>query len=287
MLWENLREEEFQEAVKTSGKVCVIPIGCSEKHGQHLPVGTDTQTCYAIARAAAEIEPVVVFPPLYFGDIQGHTVWRGGIMLSAELLLKLLSEICEEVARNGFKKILFLNGHGGNNTLLKYLERSTLHTPKDYVVFYRNDYVYQVEHLVADLDAGEEFPELTEEDKANLREFVYGKKLSGHGCINETSILLAINPVSCDMSRADAESGLSVHRSDYLKETGIPGGSSRFWGLDHPNSYDGECVTLASANIGRVLIRKRAEIQAEACRLLKMDDRILEWNEDWIRRSQW
>ncbi|MBQ2931988.1 MAG: creatininase family protein, partial [Clostridia bacterium] len=41
MLWEHLREEEFEDAVKRSGGVCVIPLGCIEKHGQHLPQGTD------------------------------------------------------------------------------------------------------------------------------------------------------------------------------------------------------------------------------------------------------
>ena len=41
MLWENLREEEFYDAIEASGGVCVVPVGCLEKHGQHLPVGTD------------------------------------------------------------------------------------------------------------------------------------------------------------------------------------------------------------------------------------------------------
>lgn len=42
MLWQNLREEEFEGAIERSGGLCVLPIGCLEKHGQHLPVGTDS-----------------------------------------------------------------------------------------------------------------------------------------------------------------------------------------------------------------------------------------------------
>ena len=54
MLWQNLREEEFYDAIEECGKVCVIPVGCVEMHGQHLPVGTDTMTCQYIAEKAAE-----------------------------------------------------------------------------------------------------------------------------------------------------------------------------------------------------------------------------------------
>ena len=68
MLWENLREEEFEDAIRKSKGVCVVPIGCLEKHGQHLPVGTDVIHVTEIARQAAEAEPVVVFPTMYFGE---------------------------------------------------------------------------------------------------------------------------------------------------------------------------------------------------------------------------
>ncbi len=113
MLWENLREEEFDAAIEKSNKVCVVPIGCLEKHGQHLPVGTDTQTAYYIAKEATKLEDVVVFPPVYFGDVLGLYMWKGTIAFSSELLQQMLTELCAEIARNGFKKILILNGHGG------------------------------------------------------------------------------------------------------------------------------------------------------------------------------
>ena len=109
MLWEELREEEFEEAIRKSGKVCVLPLGCLEMHGQHLPVGTDTMTCSYIAREAAKIEPVVVFPGQWFGSVPGLNMWRGTIDLSLELRLRILDELCSEIARNGFKKILILN----------------------------------------------------------------------------------------------------------------------------------------------------------------------------------
>ena len=62
MIWDNLREEEFENAIKKSGGLCVIPIGCMEKHGQHLPVGADYIQALTVTRAAAEIEDVVIFP---------------------------------------------------------------------------------------------------------------------------------------------------------------------------------------------------------------------------------
>ena len=286
MKWEDLREEEFEDAVKVSGKVCVVPIGCVEKHGQHLPVGTDVHIAAAIAEMAAEIEPVVVFPPVYFGDVMGHTVWRGGITLSAELLLRLLTEICREIARNGFKKIIFLNGHGGNKPLLSFLCRSFQYKAEDFVVCYRDTSAYQALHMAQDIENGVEFPELTEEDKAYIVDFVREGKIKGHACINETSLEIAIRPEYVRMDRAEAESGLPTHRTDYLKDTGVLA-STRFWGIEYPNSYQGHTPVGANERIGKVMLRKRAEQMAEACRLLKMDERVLEWNDEWNDRSEW
>ena len=161
IIWENLREEEFAEAIEASGKVCVVPMGCLEMHGQHLPVGTDAQTVRYIAEEASKIEPVCVFPPLYFGDVNGLTMWRGSIVFSVELLQQMLTELCSEIARNGFKKILILNGHGGNVALLKNFLRSTDHSKKDYTVMFRNEYQFNYTSLVKELDAGQKFPELT------------------------------------------------------------------------------------------------------------------------------
>ncbi len=281
MLWENLREEEFAPAIEKSNKLCVVPIGCMEKHGQHLPVGTDTQTCYYIAKEAAKVEPVVVFPPLYFGDLCGLYMWKGTIAFSSELLQRMLTELCAEIARNGFKKILLLNGHGGNTALLANFLRSTAHKKKDYVVMVRNDYQYTHKDIVKGLEVGETFPELLPEDIAYLRDFAEHHYAHGHGCINETAVMNVINPAHVDMSRIDADDGTSRGRTKYLSEKGISiNGSGIFWMTDYPDSFSGEHLEGANARIGKLILRKRIALQAKACSLLKMDDRVLEWNDE-------
>ena len=52
MRWEFLREEEFPAAIEKAGGLCVIPVGCLEMHGEHLPVGTDSLKGEAIVRLA-------------------------------------------------------------------------------------------------------------------------------------------------------------------------------------------------------------------------------------------
>ena len=69
MLWENLREEEFEPMLERTNRVCALAIGCLEKHGQHLPLGTDTLKGGKILELAAEREEVCVFPRLYLGDL--------------------------------------------------------------------------------------------------------------------------------------------------------------------------------------------------------------------------
>ena len=282
MLWQNLREEEFYGAIEECGKVCVIPVGCIEMHGQHLPVGTDTMTCQYIAEKAAEIEPVMVAPAIWYADVQGLNQWKGTISFSIPLILDMLTELCAEVARNGFKKIILLNGHGGNVPVLNTFVRSTMKDKKDYVVMARNDFCYTHKDIVHDLNKGEVFPELTPEDIAYLRDFVDRGGQTGHGCLNETAIIMRTNPETVRLDRCDAVEGESNHKADYLYDVGFKS-CTRFWAINQPNSYHGTAPYGANERIGEVILKKRIAAQVEACRALKKDDQVLEWNEEWNR----
>ena len=93
MIWEYLREEEFKKAVEVSKGVCVVPVGCMEKHGQHLPIGTDSILATEIVHRAAEREPVCVFPTMHFGEKTGAGEFAGTVIFSSELRLKMLDII--------------------------------------------------------------------------------------------------------------------------------------------------------------------------------------------------
>lgn len=67
--WEYLTPPEFKKLVKEE-QICILPLGILERHGEHLPYGTDGLSVHAIACRAAELEPCVVFPTYWFG--QGH-----------------------------------------------------------------------------------------------------------------------------------------------------------------------------------------------------------------------
>ena len=95
MLWENLREEEFKDAITKSNGVCILPVGCLEKHGQHLPVGTDVIHITEIAKQATQKEPACVFPTMYFGEKTGAGEFAGTVIFSPELRLQILKETAE------------------------------------------------------------------------------------------------------------------------------------------------------------------------------------------------
>ena len=87
---------------------------------------------------APQQEYAVVYPEYYFGQIFEAKHEPGTIAYSAKLQLELLQETTDEMARNGCKKIIIVNGHGGNNSLLPFFAQSQMASPRDYVV-----YVYQ------------------------------------------------------------------------------------------------------------------------------------------------
>ena len=87
MLWMELTSENFDRAIEETGGLCLLPMGSIERHGPHLPVGCDTIAVEAVARGAAEEEPAVVFPALYFGQIAEARHQPGTVSLDHDLLL--------------------------------------------------------------------------------------------------------------------------------------------------------------------------------------------------------
>src|SRR5438045_7754274 len=133
--WEELTAADFREGIQRSQGTCLLPFGIIEKHGPHLPLGTDLLDVRYAALHAAEQEYVVVFPEYYFGQIAEAKHEPGTVAYSVELQLKLLQETTDEMARNGCKKIVIVNGHGGNEHLLPYFAQAQMANPKDYVVY--------------------------------------------------------------------------------------------------------------------------------------------------------
>ena len=120
VLWQELRRTEFEQMVKADA-IVIIPVASIEQHGDHLPVNTDENTCREIAqRAARAIDefPVLVVPSIWAGLSAMHITYPGTITLKFNTFVALLTEIAESVYAHGFRKILFLNGHGGNKFIV-------------------------------------------------------------------------------------------------------------------------------------------------------------------------
>src|SRR5207237_1758791 len=133
--WEELTGADFKDAIARAQGTCLLPFGIMEKHGPQLPLGNDLLNVRYVALNAAQQEYAIVFPEYYFGQIFEAKHEPGTVAYSRGLQLQLLQETTDEMARDGCKKIIIVNGHGGNNSLLPSFAQSQLETPHDYVVY--------------------------------------------------------------------------------------------------------------------------------------------------------
>ena len=280
MLWENLREEEFESVIKESNGLCILPVGCLEKHGQHLPVGTDVIHITEIAKKASEIEKACVFPTMYFGEKTGAGEFKGTVIFSAELRLKILQETCREIYRNGFDKILIYNGHGGNRDMISFFSRSVLYDKAPYSVF---DYSIGADFGTPKKLLAKGYKYLTPEDKEVLNSFNEEKKRYGHACFVETGWVYGVRPETVRLDKITQESGESVHRFDEFSRHKV---NTPFqWMADFPNSYDGDAHEGMNERIARAMVEYSVEKLCDIIKFLKNETISVEYKNEWLSKQ--
>ncbi len=128
ILWQEMRRTEIEEAAKADA-VVIIPVGSIEQHGNHLPVNTDINCCFSVAKSAAEIIddfPVLVAPSILEGFSPHHMKYPGTISFKLHTYIDVLTDVATSIAAHGFKKIVFLNGHGGNVGVISSMRRKLM-----------------------------------------------------------------------------------------------------------------------------------------------------------------
>jgi creatinine amidohydrolase len=255
--WEDLTAEDFTKAIEQSRGVCVLPFGIIEKHGPHLPLGTDLINVRYAVLHGVEQEYAVVFPEYYFGQIFEAKHEPGTVAYSARLQLELLQETTDEMGRNGCKKILIANGHGGNNNLLPFFAQSQMASPHDYVV-----YVF----LRGDFPPGR--PALK-------------TKVDAHAGESETAHTMISRPDLVHMDRAAAESGADQNRLD------LPNGvyTGIWWYAKFPDHYAGDGGP-ATKELGEFDMKAWATGLADAIRAIKADQVAPRLQEEFFQRSK-
>jgi creatinine amidohydrolase len=254
--WEELTAGDFIEAIGKAQGTCLLPFGILEKHGPHLPIGTDLLNVRYVAEHAAQQEYAIIFPQYFAGQIFEAKHQPGTIAYSPELQLKLLQETTDEMARNGCKKVVIVNGHGGNESLLPYFAQTQLYKPHDYVVY---------------VQWGHERAKKAGADKNGP---------DWHAGESETSNVLVTHPDLVHMDRATSESGADQKRVKLPDNvyTGI------WWYARFPNHYAGE-GSLATKEEGEADLQNWISAVVRAIKAIKADDQSLKLQNEFYEKS--
>ncbi len=254
--WEELTASDFRDGIHRSQGTCLLPFGILEKHGPHLPLGTDLLDVRHATLHAAEQEYAVEFPEYYFGQIAEAKHEPGTMAYSRGLQMALLQETTDEMARNGCKKILIVNGHGGNDSLLPYFCQTQLDKPHDYVVYFFDERTPQ--------HGG---PERTD-------------NLDMHAGQSETSKMMIARPDLVHQDRASSESGADQKRSKLPEDvyTGI------WWFTRFPNHYSGD-GSIANKELGKYQMDWWVESIVKAIKAVKADDVSLKLQNEFYEKS--
>jgi creatinine amidohydrolase len=258
--WDELVASDFPKALEKSARTCILPIGILEKHGPHSPIGTDLIHVREWAAHAVKQEYAVVFPDYFYGQINEARHQPGTFALPSKVIWDLLEATCDEIARNGFDKIIILNGHGGNPEFLRFFMQSLLNKRHNYAV-----YLYDPEEDPAYM-------------AAYLKQHKSDQKTDQHAGERETSTLLFYRPDLMRMDRAATQSGANQKRSSTPNlYTPI------WWYSSYPNHYAGE-GDKATSEFGKFIAEHEIATFIKAIKTVKADAKTLQLQDEFYDR---
>ena len=133
--WEDLTSADFVKAIQQADGVCLLPFGSIDKFGPSGPLGTDLYLVRLIALEAVKKEYAVVFPDYFAGGTNDTSNLPGTVYYSVRLQYELLDETTREMARNGCRKILIVNGNSGNASLISLFMSDFAANGHNYAVY--------------------------------------------------------------------------------------------------------------------------------------------------------
>lgn len=171
------------EDLLTRTDMVIMPVGSLEQHGPHLPIGTDFLNGMERAKLVAQRTDVLVAPILFVGNAPYHLAFPGTVSLPAETIQQVYFEAAQSLMRQGFKRFLILNSHGGNRVISQYIADRINH---------------ETEGIAVELGAAAAPFRQPAESEPESGEPVFDR----HGGVGETSSSLYLIPDLVDLSRA-------------------------------------------------------------------------------------
>lgn len=231
---------EVADAAATN-PVLLIPLGTVEQHGPHLPVNSDNMVANFVATQAARKTGALVAPAVNYGCSDVFRNFPGTISIGHDTLTRLLEEICEGYVQSGFRRIVFVNNHGGNEIVVERVARLL---KKRHGLLIGSVYPWALGYALM----RDQYPDVG--------------AAYGHGGEPETSAMLAMFPDDVVLDRRETGSFQAFEGWDpagYSK-VNVPGQSvpgTVYFDSDElaPNGVTGN-GTAASADIGKVWIER-------------------------------
>lgn len=259
MNWEKITSAEFEEARAATEGVCLLPMGVLEKHGDNLPLGQDALYAHAVCTSAGEIEKAMVFPFYYFGQIAEARHQPGTFSIDITLQLALLEQVCDEISRNGFHKIIIVNAHGGNHGLLDAFFKSLLNKEKPYMVY---------EWFLCDRD--------------DIKEH-FASQIDGHAGEYEISQMYAVHPELVKNEGLPGDYGKPLKRLQEFTDLKIK--SPVGWYSNYPGHFCGDQVP-GSVEKGKIAFTYERDHLVRIIQKAKSDNTPLELYKEFHERAR-